>query len=111
MTQQNELEQQMEEATPKFMEAALALRVAALYPKLAEADVPKVAKIIHEDMRRDVDSGDLMENLAPYKLGPAEKVAKVVDNMQGDAANALVGLGTDILEDGAEHEVLWTTAR
>ena len=101
------LERAMEEATPKFVEAALTSRLKTVFPNVSETDLPAIVTLVHEDMKVERATSDLMQELAPYRLGEPAQVREEVSKMQWAIGGALMGLGTDILEPDAVDQILW----
>lgn len=99
-------QQQVEEATPKFVDAALSHRLKELFPQITDEQLPKIVAIVHEDMRSELDTG-MMDKLAAFDLGERESVQQQVFQMQWAIGGAISGLGIDILEPDAVDQIIW----
>lgn len=105
----NNLDAQMDDAIPKFIDEALKIRIAQLFPHLSTLDQNTLADTVHNYMKADGDSKNFQISLLQLKIADVTDLINI-GNMAHDIQIAISGMGIAIMEPDSVKQIFWSTA-
>ena len=109
MSNQSNFNNEVARHIPIFIAKCYTLKIKSLFPELAEAQSARLSQImtVNTAVSTKLPDTKLMDLLHSNGV-PATAAVDLFKEMERNVLDAIVGLGSDIMEDSSIHKVVWT---